>query len=48
MLLLEQHDERLICRCYLSESSLALVTAGPQADQSATTAGQEVGHLTAS
>jgi hypothetical protein len=37
MLLLEQNDEWLVGRCYLSETSLALVIVSDHADPSATT-----------
>jgi transposase-like protein len=46
MLLLEQNDEWLVGRRYLSETSLALVITGDQADQA--TSSREVGQLTAS
>ena len=48
MLLLEQNDEWLVGRRYLSESSMALVTATDHPAPSATTSTQEVAQLTAS
>jgi hypothetical protein len=48
MLLLEQNDEWLVGRRYLSESSLALVIAGEDPDPSTDTSNREVGQLTAS
>ena len=48
MLLLEQNDEWLVGRRYLSETSLALVIATDHPDPSATTGTQEVAQLTAS
>jgi putative transposase len=48
MLLLEQNDEWLVGRRYLSESSMALVMATNHPDLSATTGTQEVAQLTAS
>jgi putative transposase len=47
MLLLEQHDEWLVGRRYLSESSMALVLASPT-DQPASPDAKEVAQLTAS
>jgi putative transposase len=48
MLLLEQNDEWLVGRRYLSETSMALVVATDHPDPSATTSSQEVPQLTAS
>jgi hypothetical protein len=48
MLLLEQNDEWLVGRRYLSETSLALVVAADHPDQSAPTGTQEVAQLTPS
>ena len=48
MLLLEQNDEWLVGRRYLSESSMALVMATNHPDLSPTTGTQEVAQLTAS
>jgi putative transposase len=48
MLLLEQNDEWLVGRRYLSETSMALVVATDHLDPSATTSSQEVPQLTAS
>jgi hypothetical protein len=48
MLLLEQNDEWLVGRRYLSETSMALVMATDHCDLSATTGTQEVAQLTAS
>jgi putative transposase len=48
MLLLEQNDEWLVGRRYLSETSMALVLATDHAAPSATTSTQEVAQLTAS
>jgi len=48
MLLLEQNDEWLVGRRYLSESSMALVMATNHPDLSSTTRTQEVAQLTAS
>ena len=48
MLLLEQNDEWLVGRRYLSESSMALVMATDHPDLSSTTGTQEVAQLTAS
>jgi hypothetical protein len=48
MLLLEQNDEWLVGRRYLSETSLALVMASDHPNLSATTGNQEVGQLTTS
>jgi hypothetical protein len=48
MLLLEQNDEWLVGRRYLSETSLALVIAGDHPDRPTTTDSQEVAQLTAS
>ena len=48
MLLLEQNDEWLVGRRYLSETSLALVIATDDPDLPATTGTQEVAQLTAS
>jgi hypothetical protein len=48
MLLLEQNDEWLVGRRYLSESSMALVLATTHPASSATTSTQEVAQLTAS
>ena len=48
MLLLEQNDEWLVGRRYLSESSMALVITTGHPDPSATTSNQEVAQLTAS
>jgi putative transposase len=48
MLLLEQNDEWLVGRRYLSETSLALVLAAGHPDPSATTGNGEVAQLTAS
>jgi transposase-like protein len=48
MLLLEQNDEWLVGRRYLSETSMALLMAGDHSDRSATTGSQEVAQLTAS
>jgi putative transposase len=48
MLLLEQNDEWLVGRRYLSETSMALVVATDHPDPSATTSSQEVAQLTAS
>jgi len=48
MLLLEQNDEWLVGRRYLSESSMALVITTDHPDPSATTGTQEVAQLTAS
>jgi hypothetical protein len=47
MLLLEQNDEWLVSRRYLSESSMALVIATDHPAASATTGTQEVAQLTA-
>ena len=46
MLLLEQNDEWLVGRRYLSETSLALVVATDHPDQSAPTGDKEVAQLT--
>jgi putative transposase len=48
MLLIEQNDEWLVGRRYLSETSMALVVAIDHPDPSATTSSQEVAQLTAS
>jgi transposase-like protein len=48
MLLLEQNDEWLVGRRYLSETSMALVLANDHPDLPATTGNQEVAQLTAS
>jgi putative transposase len=48
MLLIEQNDEWLVGRRYLSETSMALVVATDHPDPSATTSSQEVAQLTAS
>jgi putative transposase len=48
MLLLEQNDEWLVGRRYLSEASMALVTASDHPAPSATTGTQEVAQLTTS
>jgi putative transposase len=48
MLLLEQNDEWLVGRRYLSETSMALVLAAGHPDPAATTGTQEVAQLTAS
>jgi putative transposase len=48
MLLLEQNDEWLVGRRYLSEASMALVVATDHPDPSATTSNKEVAQLTAS
>jgi putative transposase len=48
MLLLEQNDEWLVGRRYLSESSMALVMATDHPELSSTTGTQEVAQLTAS
>ena len=48
MLLLEQNDEWLVGRRYLSESSMALVLTAGHPDPSATTGTKEVAQLTAS
>jgi len=48
MLLLEQNDEWLVGRRYLSESSMALVMATNHPDLSPTTGTKEVAQLTAS
>jgi hypothetical protein len=48
MLLLEQNDEWLVGRRYLSESSMALVMASGHPAGYATTGTQEVAQLTAS
>jgi hypothetical protein len=48
MLLLEQNDEWLVGRCYLAETSMALVMATDHPDPSATTSTQEVAQLNAS
>ncbi len=48
MLLLEQNDEWLVGRRYLSETSMALVAATDHPNPSATTSSQEVAQLTAS
>jgi putative transposase len=48
MLLIEQNDEWLVGRRYLSETSLALVVASDHPDPIATTGAQEVAQLTAS
>ena len=48
MLLLEQNDEWLVGRRYLSETSMALVVATDHPDPSAATSSQEVPQLTAS
>jgi len=48
MLLLEQNDEWLVGRRYLSESSMALVMATNHPDLSPTTGTQEVAQLTTS
>jgi putative transposase len=48
MLLLEQNDEWLVGRRYLSEASMALVVATDYPDPSAATSNQEVAQLTAS
>jgi Transposase, Mutator family len=47
MLLIEQNDEWLVGRRYLSESSMALLIANDRPDLSATTGTQEVAQLTA-
>jgi putative transposase len=47
MLLIEQNDEWLVGRRYLSETSMALVVATDHPDPSATTSSQEVAQLTA-
>jgi putative transposase len=48
MLLIEQNDEWLVGRRYLSETSLALVMATDYPDPSTVTSNREVGQLTAS
>jgi hypothetical protein len=48
MLLLEQNDEWLVGRRYLSESSMALAMATNHPDLSSTTGTQEVAQLTTS
>ena len=48
MLLLEQNDEWLVGRRYLSETSMALVMATDHPDGSTTTGTKEVAQLTAS
>jgi hypothetical protein len=48
MLLLEQNDEWLVGRRYLSESSMALVTAAGRPAGSTTTGTKEVAQLTTS
>jgi putative transposase len=48
MLLLEQNDEWLVGRRYLSETSMALVTTTDHAAPSAATGTKEVAQLTAS
>jgi hypothetical protein len=48
MLLLEQNDEWLVGRRYLSESSLALVLASDHPDPSGVASAQEVAQLPAS
>jgi transposase-like protein len=48
MLVLEQNDEWLVGRRYLSETSMALVMATDHPDPSATTGNQEVAQLTTS
>jgi hypothetical protein len=48
MLLLEQNDEWLVGRRYLSETSLALVIATDHPELPTTTGTQEVAQLTAS
>jgi hypothetical protein len=48
MLLLEQNDEWLVRRRYLSESSMALVIAGEDPAPSTHPSNREVGQLTAS
>jgi putative transposase len=48
MLLIEQNDEWLVGRRYLSETSMALVTATDRPAGSATASTQEVAQLTAS
>ena len=48
MLLLEQNDEWLVGRRYLSEASMALVVATDHPDPSATTSSKEVAQLTTS
>ena len=48
MLLIEQNDEWLVGRRYLSETSMALVVTTDQPNPSATTSSQEVAQLTAS
>jgi putative transposase len=48
MLLIEQNDEWLVGRRYLSETSMALVAATDHPDPSATTGTQKVAQLTAS
>jgi hypothetical protein len=48
MLLLEQNDEWLVGRRYLSETSMVLVVATDPPEPSATTSSQEVPQLTAS
>jgi putative transposase len=48
MLLLEQNDEWLVGRRYLSETSLALVTATDHPDPATMTGTQDVAQLTAS
>ena len=47
MLLLEQNDEWLVGRRYLSESSMALVLAGPGGSNQPSHDHQEVSQLTA-
>ena len=47
MLLLEQNDEWLVGRRYLSESSMALVLAGPGGSNQPSHDHQEVNQLTA-
>jgi putative transposase len=48
MLLVEQNDEWLVGRRYLSETSMALVLAADHPDPSNTTSTQEVAQLTTS
>jgi len=48
MLLLEQNDEWLVGRRYLSETSMALVTATDHPAPPTTTGTQEVAQLTTS
>jgi hypothetical protein len=48
MLLIEQNDEWLVGRRYLSETSMALVVTTDHPNPSATTSSQEVAQLTAS